>query len=649
MLEQNEKIKDKKSIVTKEVCKWVTNKKIKTLAIRSTYDTGKTTLIKKIITEFGDKFKRILFVSYRQTLTNELHGNFYELKVNSYLDGLYDSDRLICQIESLHKIMNKIYAFDNEGVDIEIPSYDLVVIDEIESVLNHFESGTIKEKKKTFDLLSDIINSSGKVLALDGDFDNRSFEYVSNILDSEEKSQYIILENEVKKNKRNYKFTNNKENFDKEIEKNLAKGKNVIIVSMSSTVADDYYQRYSKKYKCIIHTSKVDDKLKNELKNVNDFWIKYELIIYSPSVESGVNFDKEHIYKIYIILSSNSTSPRGLLQMTSRCRKVENTEILVYLNSLPYLTKVSFYKYDEIKEYVINITKDCLSRKKKIIYDNGVKKTVYRCEMNLYNKILVHNILERSNKNSKYFVAYLLKLLDQKGHTYELLDNCSKKTINKGTIMKEEIMKAEDIDEDYFTYLLKKQKSNEATREDKIMIEKHIFKKDWKTNEITEDFTEKYYGKTNVLYNLRWLIDETQIDPYIELYGKIMVDFKKAEKLEQIKIIKDLIIKLGFNSVMDTKDVPKAKFDENWNNLLIKSEFFNNKLKIEPLFGIKKNIKIGSTKAFLGFINSIFKDWGFGIILKSNSNSKKKIDGKWKTVKTQFYVLKFLDDINKYI
>ena len=47
--------------------------------------------------------------------------------------------------------------------DTSIPDYDLVIMDESESLLNHFRSETIKEKEKTFDLMKNIIFNSKKL------------------------------------------------------------------------------------------------------------------------------------------------------------------------------------------------------------------------------------------------------------------------------------------------------------------------------------------------------------------------------------------------------------------------------------------------------------------------------------------------------
>ncbi len=648
LMDIDEKIKDKKSIVGKKVCEWMDKaRETKTLAILSCYDTGKTSLIKKILNEFKKKTRRILFITYRQTLTNELHGNFKKLNVDSYLDGAFDSDRIICQIESLHKIANSEYAFDDE---VPIPSYDLVIMDEIESILNHFESTTLREKEKTFNLMYDIIYNSKRVLALDGDFSNRSFEFINNIGDYKNEiskmSKYIILENEIKKNQRHFKFTYSRSEFDTKISDDLKSGKNIMIVSMSATIADYYHNLYQEKYKSTIHTSKTDDMLKDKLKDVNNMWIQYQLIISSPSIEAGVNFDREHIDRIYVVLSSDSTSARGLMQMLFRARKVKDSNIMVYLNSLPFCTEASFYKYEDVKEYVAEMFQNYLS--KKVVVNEKTKKKGFKYEFNLYSKILVHNLVEKLNKESHYFVPYFIKLLKQKGHTFELLQNKrnNRKAINKGSILKEEIYNAPNIDINSFKEIMIKIKSNKATRDEKIMVDKYIFKKDWKVKEITKDFIELFYGKTNVLYNLRYLIDENQIGSCVD--GNNILYFNKAEKLEQIKIVKEILTKLGYDNVHDKKQIDREQFDKNKNIVLKSCELFKNPTKYEHLFRFE-NKKINSVKRFLGLINTILKEFGVQIKNKQNSNSKEKINGKWKTKKENVYYINFIDSICDYI
>ena len=50
---------------------------------------------------------KILFISYRISLSIDLMNNFKHLNFKSYLDNDYDADRLIVQIESLQKLLNR--------------------------------------------------------------------------------------------------------------------------------------------------------------------------------------------------------------------------------------------------------------------------------------------------------------------------------------------------------------------------------------------------------------------------------------------------------------------------------------------------------------------------------------------------------------
>ena len=61
------------------------------------------------------------------------------------MDNDYDADRLIIQIESLTKLSNN--DFIDEYTE-RIQQYDLIIIDEIESVLNQFNSPTFKNQSK---------------------------------------------------------------------------------------------------------------------------------------------------------------------------------------------------------------------------------------------------------------------------------------------------------------------------------------------------------------------------------------------------------------------------------------------------------------------------------------------------------------------
>lgn len=642
--DENESIKSKKSFISTYVDQWQKNKNIKTLAIKSTYDTGKSRLIGKIIEEYN--VERVLFVSYRQTLTNELHGSFSKLQVKSYIDKEYKANRIICQIESLHKLLPKLEDLSIES-DIEVPSYDLIVLDEIESILAHFRSSTIHNKEDTFNLLVNIIKNSNKILALDGDFGNRSFDFINSF-----NTNNIILENTCKKNKRHYILTNNRGSFDENIDADLKKGLNIGIVSMSSKLATYYYNKYKEVYKCVLHCSRSDDDEKDNLKNVKKHWLQFQMVAYSPSVECGVNFDIEHFTKIYVVLSSKSTCPRGLLQMCSRIRKLKDTNIMVYLNNLPFRTKSCFYTYSELKEY---ISEACNKYLKPEYIKNEENKIIIKYRFDLYAQILVHNETENANKTKNLFVPYFLQLLLDKGHTFEYVDiRRNNNGLDKDNVTKNEIIKSEDIDADTFNYFLKLQRNNNATKEIKLAIERYIFKKEWNVKELTEEFINRYYGKTHILHNLRCLYGGTQIEHYI-VSDKLdnILEFDKISKIEQVNMIKEVIKILGY--IKPGEKLSKDVFEANKNKVVSESKFFVNSIKSQMLFGYDKltvsKIKSKSNQTirqFMGFINSVLCEWG--LVIKTNKKSSStKINDKKITINTVTYELSYIDNIDNYM
>jgi hypothetical protein len=630
---ENESIKENKSFVSSHIIDWMENSDIKTLAIRSCYNSGKTDIIRKIIKEFDPK--KILFVSYRQTLTHELYGNFQCLNVKSYFDKEYDSDRIICQIESLPKLLPPC-AFDSVNI---LNCYDLIILDEIESILNHFVSTTIENKEFIFKLMSNLIFNASKVLALDGDFHNRSYNFL------EKFGGIKILKNTIQKDKRNYIFTNNRNDIDTNIEKDLEAKKNLVIVSMSSKIATFLYSIYKDKYKCILHTKYSNDSDKKNLQNVKEYWKEAQMVIYSPSIESGVNFDIEHFDKIYMMLSPKSTSARGLLQMAARVRKIKDNNIMVYLNNLPYKEKCNFYSYEEIKAYVFEVYGKF---KKPIIkLDTESNKMVMGFEFDEHSQLIIHNQIEHANKTSTMFVAYLIKLLEEKGHTYEHRETrYSKHAFKKDTLLKDEILESKDINIELYNLLYKKMCDNKATREEKFMIEKFALKIDWKVEEITDDFLSKFLGKTHVLYNLRWLLDDTLMNEY---FGENLLD--KEFKMEQIKMIREVITKLGFLLPLDPNIIlDKETFEKNIAEVTGKSKLFVDVNKSQPLFNFDK-VKIGNVKnikQFMGFINSLLTEWGLKIqMVRKIKNII--IDEKKTTKLIKTYKMLYINNIDKHI
>ena len=565
------------------------HKNYKSLLIRSNYGTGKTFAFKKLIEKY--KYKRILFLTYRQSLATSLTNELKEkYKFESYLDKQTDiknANRLILQLDSISKISKTDSCFD----EIETNKYDLVVIDEIEGILNHLSWEKINQPL-VYGNLRKVIESSKKILALDGDLSDRTIDFINDIDDS-----FKIYVNRYQGRKKKFIFYKNITKFDKLINDDLINKKNIVIVSMTKTDTEKYYNYYKDKYITIIHNGL--QKNKDILENVNENWQKAQLLIYSPSVEAGVDFTIEkHFDKVYCILTNQSTTYRAFSQMLNRVRNYISNEVYCYCGHLTYNPNDILTSIDELTNTKYK----------------GIKMTPLL-------KILIHNDVERIN-NKNYFMKALIKyVIVDKGHDYVFINHKFVKQKGNSDQIKKNIIEAEDIDRQDFDDLLERQKKNEElTKSENLSIEKYLIKKKWLVDEITSDFINEHYKKDHVLtnYKLMTLNDEERIliqdNDYLELI--------KNRKIDSIK-------KLMLS-------IPKTREE------FIKyvEETINNKT-FKHLFDMKRGLK---TQNHLQLLNSFLNNYGYNVV-KQTKNVR---DENSKVIKQYTYSLHTLNIIDEY-
>ena len=413
LLDINDNLNNNDDILVKNINDFFKNDEIKSLNIKSPYDTGKTQLLKKIITKFNPK--RILFVSYRISLTNDLLLNFSQFKVKSYLNNDYNADRLIIQLESLTKINNNQECFIDENTT-SIPSYDLVIIDEIESVLNQFSSTTFNGSGlHTFNYLEQIIYNSKKLITLDGDLNDRAYTFINNF------GKSLNIVNNIKINQRIYNVITDDNLFLDQIFSDLDNNKKIVIVSQSRRKVEDYTKIIKEKYEeltVLSYTSLTNDFDKMNL-DVNKHWKLCDVLIYSPTIESGVNFDIIHFDKMYGILCNQSTSQRSYLRMLARIRKLNNNEITILSDKMFKLNEINNYiNYDDELVAIKLVNSFKMEIEYKIINNQRVKI----CKYDNYTINYLHNKVESSNKASYYFLSKFKELVEEKGHIFNYND-----------------------------------------------------------------------------------------------------------------------------------------------------------------------------------------------------------------------------------
>ena len=140
--------------------------------VRAALGSGKTQQLSEILEAPDCPYHQVLMVSFRRTFASNMAGR---LELESYMDisgrniPLADHKRLIIQVDSLHRL-----SFDRTS------EVDLLILDEIESILDQLASVSIKQRDIA-ELFVQVIRRSTCILAMDGNLSDRTVELLGRL------------------------------------------------------------------------------------------------------------------------------------------------------------------------------------------------------------------------------------------------------------------------------------------------------------------------------------------------------------------------------------------------------------------------------------------------------------------------------------
>jgi hypothetical protein len=608
----------------------------KTLLVKSAMNTGKT----QIVCDYIDKFKpkRILWISTRQTYSHNVLERIKKLGFINYLDDkkdFYLKDKIVVQLESLHKL--------EQGFNIGM--FDLVILDEIESILYQFDSSTIYEySENTFNLLYLLCkNKTTKLIMMDGDLGKRTMEYAKDI-----DTNYDIFINKYISDEIIIKMTNNKDYFLNKIIDSIAKKRKICIISLTTKIMAQLEKiLIEKKIKYLSITSNSDDKIKKDLANVNELWIQYEVVLYSPTISVGVDFTVEYFDDVYSIVIPNVASPRIYKQMLGRLRKMKNKEILCYYKTMDSNMDSKLYNYEEMVKYFKYCDPEIKTKKKYKL--NKINHTIeVVSNFTLYDRIMMHNKIENMNKNVGNFMTELNHIMNKSNYKIVFLD---KPVENRKApelyddAFKEKIIDAKNINvendndasDNEFHKIHKKILTNDATEAEKFSYQKHKFKQFWNLTEVNDLNMDLYFRQEFVLNRLQGLMGKMEKD-------KEYLDYNVGKKIE---VINNIINTLGFDLKNLNNRVSKDDYYKNLKSLLSKeNNFTKNYDNIRILFEKDRHKLDEKLKgpAIAKLLNGFLSDFGLYIICKQTT--KKEND---KIIATYYYILGIDEKFKEYV
>ena len=320
-----------------------------TILLFSPTGTGKTTAI-KFINSSVKKNQRVLSVVSRRSMASLHIGSFPNM--TCYLDNPEDTDNYIISLEQLYMVKG---------------DYNILILDEVTSLLLHLYSPTMKKSRlKSFFKLVDIIRRCDKLIVCDAIITDAVLDFIVS-LRSDKK---IIYYRNTYKNKKDVKmniYIRKHNPINKEIElflkpviKAIRDKKSIMIMSDSKSIINDIYHYLSKytndKKYFKIYTSDSGEFdpwrgtgrsfFGDDFKNCNKVW-KYKCVLFSPKIVYGVDVTIEYD-NIYAIYRGNSIDGFLMLQQISRARKVDEVNVLFLLKCYEE-TKNKYVTYEQNK------------------------------------------------------------------------------------------------------------------------------------------------------------------------------------------------------------------------------------------------------------------------------------------------------------
>ena len=573
--------------------------KFKFLMLKSGYGTGKTKMLQSIC-ESG-LYNRILFITHRRTLVLDLLRTFELMGFVSYLNKTKfnaKGDKLIVNLDSLH-LLKEDYDILNDECSITLtctdpsplpiacpdpsplpiacpdPSplpiacpdplprpiaypdplpvkkYNLIIIDETCSVLNHFESPLMKNKAEIFTIFDKLILTCGKVICCDGDMSNREVEFIKSY-----DKDVVLYVNEFIPIKHDYFFHHDEYTFVEYIEEDLKYKKKVVIVSMSASFCYKLEERYKGTYNTLCITGNSDEKTKRCLIDIEQIIIKskIQLFIYSPSITVGVDISMLNYFnRIYGYMCSNSVNARDFCQMLYRVRNPTCVLINVLLDrTLSRSLIANYYDIDEVK----SMSKD--------IYKNyGYNEN----SLSTFAKIRAWNKFENINSEN-YLLPVFIQYIIKKGNSYTILPQSTKTIFDK--LVVESIINAANIDNHKYESLLNNQTNDVLNKDQKLSIEKYLYAKIFKVDveDINGSFMFTHYGKKHIVRNnKKFLGIFNNNDININNYNHNHNHMANNIIIEPIIIPQNVII----NNIIDNNNVINGNniIDNNNNNNVI--------------------------------------------------------------------------------
>ncbi len=303
-----------------------------TLAVLAQMKLGKTKALRRFIETYfpgdGLETRVVRFVTFRQTFSRSLAETFPDFTVYSDVNGDLcpaRHPRLIVQVESLHRLK----------MGSRPEPVDLLVLDEVESILAQFNSGLHRHFAAAFAMFSWMLRTARHVVCMDANLSDRTYRTLARMRPAHPPhfhwNRFARAADDV------YSFTADQGAWLEKLHSAVRAGQRIVLPTNSLSEAKAFEAALRREFptrKIMLYSSETAPSEKaRHFADVHTYWGELDVLIYTPTCSAGVSFELKHFDALFGFFCDASCDVETCRQMLGRVRNLGTREHTICLRS----------------------------------------------------------------------------------------------------------------------------------------------------------------------------------------------------------------------------------------------------------------------------------------------------------------------------
>jgi hypothetical protein len=263
-------------------------------------------------------------IALGRNMTSRLPKASFYKDIKTRTSGIKEKQLIIC-MNSLHYVTE---------------SYDTVVLDEIETVLNKWQGTFMKDKKEpNFSVFVKLIREAKNIILLDAFLTTKTLDFIRSI----RSDPITIIQRKEEPKTKTVHYVSKFQSMVARIMDDLSNGKKVFIFypqkgqTSNISMAGLHKLLSESGKKGVFYNSEIDEDKKKDLRDVNASWQEMDFVITNTTITVGINYDNEVIFDSTYLFMACYNMPRDVIQVSCRPRTLRSG--MIYAHFMGKMTK----------------------------------------------------------------------------------------------------------------------------------------------------------------------------------------------------------------------------------------------------------------------------------------------------------------------